>query len=256
MSVYRVINKKCIEHLFCGWNETLIWSCLEDIMGQAYAENIDEPKSAQILIGDFCFFSGKPNKELIKNKPKDCKSDFIIMIPQNEEWARLIEDAYKENATKVKRYAIKKEPDVFDLDKLNNIVSRIDESFELRMVNEELYNQVISNEWSKDLCSQFVDYKDYKERGIGVVAVKDGVIVSGASSYTVYSKGIEIEIDTRKDYRRRKLALACGAKLILECLKKGLYPSWDAQNKESVALAEALGYHFDKEYIAYEVLGF
>ena len=41
--------------------------------------------------------------------------------------------------------------------------------------------------------------------------------------------------------------------LILECLERGWYPSWDAQNKESVALAEKLGYHFDYEYVAYEV---
>ena len=68
-------------------------------------------------------------------------------------------------------------------------------------------------------------------------------------------EGIEIEIDTREDHRRKGLAYACGAKLILECLKRGLYPSWDAQNKWSVALAEKLGYHFDHEYTAYEITG-
>ena len=50
-----------------------------------------------------------------------------------------------------------------------------------------------------------------------------------ASSYTVYRGGIEIEIDTHPDHRRRGLARACGAALMLECLKRGLY-SWDAQN--------------------------
>lgn len=81
-------------------------------------------------------------------------------------------------------------------------------------------------------------------------------MVSGASSYTVYRGGIEIEIDTRIDYRRQGLALACGAKLIMECLKRGLYPSWDAQNPGSVALSQKLGYHFDREYPVYEINGF
>lgn len=49
---------------------------------------------------------------------------------------------------------------------------------------------------------------------------------------------------------------ACGAKLILECINRNIYPSWDAQNKGSVELAEKLGYHFDKEYIAYEINGY
>ena len=49
------------------------------------------------------------------------------------------------------------------------------------------------------------------------------------------------ETDTREDHRRKGLAYACGAKLILECLERELYPSWDAQNMWSVALAEKLG---------------
>lgn len=35
--------------------------------------------------------------------------------------------------------------------------------------------------------------------------------------------------------------------------KGNLYPSWDAQNMNSVRLAEKLGYEFDHEYVAYEV---
>ena len=36
--------------------------------------------------------------------------------------------------------------------------------------------------------------------------------------------------------------LRCGAALILECLERGLYPSWDAHDTVSLALAEQLGY--------------
>lgn len=82
------------------------------------------------------------------------------------------------------------------------------------------------------------------------------LLIAGASSYSRYDKGIEIEIDTREDHRRKGLAYVCGAKLILECLEEGLYPSWDAQNKWSVALAEKLGYHFSHEYVAYEIMGY
>ena len=56
-------------------------------------------------------------------------------------------------------------------------------------------------------------------------------------------------IDTRENHRRRGLAYVCGARLILECLDRGLYPSWDAQNKASVALAEKLGYHYSPMYL-------
>ncbi|MBP3753936.1 MAG: GNAT family N-acetyltransferase [Lachnospiraceae bacterium] len=50
----------------------------------------------------------------------------------------------------------------------------------------------------------------------------------------------------------RLATIACSA-LILRCLKENLYPSWDAQNMNSVRLAEKLGYEFAHEYVAYEV---
>ena len=80
-------------------------------------------------------------------------------------------------------------------------------------------------------------------------------LVAGASSYSSYRGGIEVEIDTREDQRRRGLAYVCGARLILECCSRSLYPSWDAHNLWSVALAEKLGYHFDHSYTAYETEG-
>ena len=135
--------KENIQKIFKNWNETIIWSCLQGIMGKILTNSSED--AAMAILGDFAFYAGNPSEELVKYKPESCKQDFIIMVPQNAGWAELIE------------------------------------------------------------------------------------------------KG---------------LAYACGAKLILECLEEGLYPSWDAQNKWSVALAEKLGYHFSHEYVAYEIMGY
>ena len=78
---------------------------------------------------------------------------------------------------------------------------------------------------------------------------------SGASSYVVYDKGIEIEIDTKREYRGKGLATVVGAKLILECLANNITPSWDAHDLRSVHLAEKLGYHLSHDYVVYEVEG-
>jgi GNAT superfamily N-acetyltransferase len=110
---------------------------------------------------------------------------------------------------------------------------------------------MIHEDWSRDLCSQFAHYHDYRKRGIGVAVIHQGKPVSGASSYTVYNGGIEIEVDTKPEFRRKGLAAACSARLILECLQRGLYPSWDAYDLRSVALAEKLGYHADDPYTVY-----
>lgn len=248
------MKKKVITNVFDDWEETIIWSCVQDIMGKVYTNEAED--AAMAILGDFAFYAGKPSEDLIRLKPESCKQDFIIMVPQSDKWGNLIEKCYGDKAKKVTRYAIKKEPDVFDTEKLQQAVMEMPEGYELKLIEEMEYNMCRSNGWSKDLVSQYRNYDAYKELGIGVVVLKAGELVAGASSYSRYDKGIEIEIDTREDQRRKGLAYACGAKLILECLKKDLYPSWDAQNKWSVALAEKLGYHFSHEYVAYEVMGY
>lgn len=242
------------ENFFENWDETIIWSCMQGIMGEVHVNSAED--AAMAILGDFVFYAGNPSEELVRFKPESCRNDFIIMVPQNEIWAELIEKCYGDKAKKVVRYAIKKEKNIFDTEKLGQAILNLPDGYELKMIEEAEYHMCRNSDWAKDLVSQYEDYVTYKVLGLGVVALKDGELVSGASSYSTYREGIEIEIDTRKDQRRKGLAYACGAKLILECLKKGLYPSWDAQNKWSVALAEKLGYHFSHEYAAYEIMGY
>lgn len=242
-----------IKDIFGTWDETLIWSCLQGIMGELHTNSVGD--AAMAILGDFAFYAGNPSEELVRFRQEHCKQDFMIMVPQNDAWANLIEKCYGNRAKKVTRYATKKEKDVFDVSKLEQAVLSLPEGYELRMLEEKEYGMCRNNGWANDLVSQYKDYDRYKELGLGVVALKDGELAAGASSYSTYSGGIEIEIDTREDHRRKGLAYACSAKLILECLKRGLYPSWDAQNKWSLALAEKLGYHVSHEYTAYEIMG-
>lgn len=254
--IYEITDAINAAPLFGDWEETLIWSCLQGIMGKIYANDLNRPTAAMAMIADFIFFAGKPNQELVLYKPDRCTKDFMIMVPQNEQWENMIMHCYQERAKKSVRYAIKKEPDVFDKDKLEKAVASLPEQYNIAMIDESLYHMCRAEAWSSDFVSQFPDYEKYRKLGVGAVVCKDNIIVSGASSYTRYRDGIEIEIDTRKEYRQKGLAYACGAKLILECLKRDLYPSWDAQNKISVVLAEKLGYHFSHEYTAVEIYGY
>lgn len=245
---------KDVTNMFDNFNETIIWSCLQGVMGEIHTDKTAD--AAMAILGDFAFFAGKPSEELIMFKPESCRQDFIIMVPENDEWAKLIEKSYGDKAKKVSRYAIKKEKDVFDVVKLKQACSKLPNGYEMHLLGEAEYRLCQKNSWAKDLVSQFGDYAAYRKLGLGVVVLKDKELVAGASSYSRYNEGIEIEIDTRIDHRRKGLAYACGAKLILECLEKGLYPSWDAQNIWSVSLAEKLGYHFSHEYTAYEIMGY
>lgn len=250
--IFELQDTEKASELFNDWPETIIWSCLQKVMGNIYVDNLDTPKSAMAFLGDFCFLAGVPMKELVLYTPESCIHGMII-VPQNEQWADLIVRCYGSKAEKITRYAIKKESDIFDTAKLQDVINSLPADYSLMMIDENIYNQCKKKTWSQELVSHYANYEMYKKLGLGVVIIKDGELVSGASSYTSYKEGIEIDIDTKTEYRRRGLAYACGAKLILECLDRGLYPSWDAHNLASVALAEKLGYHFSHKYTAFEM---
>lgn len=332
--IYKLINPQDAAVLFSGWQETMIDSCLQGIMGEIYAARIGENgvelkgdsdsanedsrctpetaaysgrrenvqiRSAMAVLGDFCFLAGEPDVELVSYKPENCDKDFMIMVPQDSfqresgktrissvsseresgktgissepseresagtlnlqnssqkaSWEELIRQVYGDKVRQVTRYAFKKEEHIWDMGKLQEAVSSLSSEYSLRLIDEELYRKCLEKDWSRDLVAQYLDYEQYRKLGLGVAILQGQEIVAGASSYSSYDGGIEIEIDTREDHRREGLAYACGARLILECCSRNLYPSWDAQNLHSVALAEKLGYHVDHAYTAYEIWG-
>lgn len=234
-----------IAPLFDGWEETMVWACLEGVMGRGEAN--EDGTAGLIVQQDFSFLAGKPDEGLLRRAPGP------ILVPRRPDWHGLIEETFGVRAVKETRYAIRKEPDVFDRARLAQLAAALPSGYTLRLIDEALVPVLLAQSWSKDFCAAFDSPADCCRRGLGVVAMYEGVPVAGAGSYCVYQGGIEIEIDTRTDHRRRGLAAACGARLILECLDRGLYPSWDAIDLRSVALAEKLGYHRGAPYPVYWV---
>ena len=228
------------------WPETIIRTCLQGHWGRAWADNAEAPKSARIVVGDFVFYAGEPDLEMVNSTEGFFRES--ILTPQHAGWAALVEQVWGPTTEKLTRYAIKKEPDVFDRANLEKLVSGLPEGYEMRLLGKELVEQAQTEPWSWHLCGQYDGVEDFLRRGVGVGITYQGKLAASASSYSVYDTGIEIEIDTDPAHRGKGLATVCGAKLILTCLDRGLYPSWDAADLRSVHLAEKFGYHMDGAY--------
>lgn len=239
-----------VARLFGDWPETIIWTCLEGTMGDIYVDDSQLPQSALALYGRqsfFGFLAGQPHRDLLKM----CEEKDVIMVPQNQAWSDLIEEAYGDRVRFFTRYATKKDTE-FDLGYLQKLVDELPENFDMKRIDRNLYEACLVEEWSRDLVGNYIDVEQFLDLGLGYVILHKGQVVSGASSYASYSAGIEIEVDTREDYRGMGLAKACAAQLILACLDCGLYPSWDAHTLTSLKLAEKQGYQLDKPYRVYE----
>jgi predicted GNAT family acetyltransferase len=103
------------------------------------------------------------------------------------------------------------------------------------------------------LVHNFRSHEEFITRGVGLGILHQGTFVSGASSAAVGGGRLEIEIQTHRQFRRRGLARALSAALILYCLEHGLEPCWDAANESSSALAQQLGFHSTGKYEAYRL---
>ncbi len=246
--IYELNDPSKAASLFADWEDldTGVMACLDHVMGKILVRDPDHPKSAMAVIGDFAFCAGEPDLDLLHGKP----DRWMLVVPQNEAWAALIENNFPAN--KRIRYAIRKETE-FDRAKLEGMAKALPEGYTLRRIDSELYDLCLKDEHLKDCVSVFESKEKYLDLGRGFAVMKDGRMVAAASSYSRYLGGIDIEIDTAREERHKGLGSAAAARLILQCLDEGLYPAWDAANKLSVRLAEKLGYEFSHEYVCYSI---
>ena len=108
--------------------------------------------------------------------------------------------------------------------------------FELRQVRLEEVTQ-FATDLDPALIYNFRSHEEFITRGVGLGILHQGTFVSGASSAAVGGGKLEIEIQTHRQFRRRGLARAVAAALILYCLEHGIEACWDAANEPSAALA-------------------
>ena len=58
--VYELADTEKATALFEGWSETLIWSCLQRVMGKIFVTDLEKPHSALAFVGCFAFYGGEP----------------------------------------------------------------------------------------------------------------------------------------------------------------------------------------------------
>lgn len=252
--IYQVNSelRRNLASFFESMTDTMILSCIQGHMGEAWVDNLENPTMIELIVGEFVFLAGKAKgeeaEELIINIPINS-----FILAENKSWGNLIENFYSECVTKIKRYSFLKDKKHLDYEYIKSLIDNLPKGYELKKADKEFLDKYSIEKISEDFVAQFNSVDDYLNRGIGYYIVKDGEVVSGASSYSIYDDGIEIEIDTDVNHRNKRLATVVAAALIIDCLDNGLYPSWDAANLTSLKLAKKLGYKFNEEYEVYNV---
>lgn len=216
-------------------------SVLDGLMGRAYADNIDNPKFAILIVRSYCFMSGNLEKQNLKELIDNKLNGYKIIPSDNLKTA--IEELFGDNVNKTERYSLKKDPE-FDKERLQDYVGKISKDYNFQKIDKMLAEKIKE--------TQFINITDnYEKYGIGYCCIYNNEIVGVASSNIFYKDGIEVNIKVKEEHRRKGIATALASQLILECLKQNKKISWDASNLNSVGLAQKLGFEYDSTYSTY-----
>lgn len=241
-------NRKALMPLFEGFEDSVLISCAEGRTGICHCDDPDAPTAGVIEAGDFYFTAGDPAFAREAFEIAKGNSEAVFM-PASEGWIKAL-TGLGEGIITTTRYRTSP-PEKYDIDKISKLADVSEfADYKLEMISDRYYAQALEAEWSWAFVGNFLDYKDFSENAFGCCITHEGRLICAASCYSVYSRGVEVEIATHPDYRRKGLATIAGAAFIAECVRRGLRPHWDAANTMSLKIASKFGYTLKEEYTA------
>jgi GNAT superfamily N-acetyltransferase len=174
---------------------------------------------------------------------------YSLLMPSSAGWAELAREIYPETLEPFTRFRFS--ADSLSAPNLSQCLGESGYREQVIPITAEIARKLIQQPESYFEISEFDSVEDFLERGLGYTVLDDEKVMGVAYSSLVCSAGIEVSIFVEERYRRKGVATALASRLLVESLKRGLRPNWDAANGESYRLAKKLGYTFVEAYDAY-----
>ena len=222
-------------------------SVLEGVMGELFVDDRLKPRVARAVIGDFHAIAGDQESSSATAALRAVPDGEYIAV--HESWHELVRQTLQAAQT-YDRFAFSA-PAKWDRERLASFRESLPPEYMLHRIDAGMVADFRT--LNETFVDNFASLDDFLRLGVGFGITKDGEFVAGCSSYTISSRCLEFEIETRRDYQRRGLALVTGSRMIEHCLDNGLEPCWDAAHEGSALLAEALGFVKRLPYTAYRL---
>ena len=216
---------------------------LEGTMGEVYVDNEDHPQIAVLAVPnlELNIISGDAKQPAVRKYLEELPAPKILILVC-EGLEKTLRQIHPGRLIYLERYAFTSEK--LDVRYLNDLKSELADGYRLQKIDLEMALQLAAedSEFAAEHMINFDSPQDFIQRGFGYCILQEDEIVSAATTFVICKKGIEIQINTRKEHRGRGLATVVAAQLVIHCLQNNLDPNWDAANKPSVGLAKKLGY--------------
>lgn len=224
---------------------------LEDQMGTAFVDDLEEPAVFQISMVVFHYLAGNPQhpfaREIVAQFPP-----YHLLMAAAPGFLRVFRDVFGPRLMALTRYRFSAEN--LSIHFLNNLLERSPVRDYIEPFDRPLVEGMHADSEGYIDISPYDSPEDFLQRGMGYACYEGGEMIGAAYASLVSCSGIEISLYVEPYFRRRGVATALSAALILWALENRLTPHWDAANPESRALALKLGFTPRGEYQAYYVV--
>ncbi len=237
-----------------GWcRDSMVKSYFDGLMGTGFAERESDAHWAAVRAGDYLFCAGSPVNAEAAAEYIRCEmgSEAVIVPEYAEDWLAALTDSGLA-LTAFTRYHTRLPEGGFDLEALQRAADAVNGCGCMRIVRagEKEYAQLRDCEWENSFVANFGGMEDFLENGFAFCIYVGDELASAASTFGYYSGGYELQIATAPKFRRRGFAMSAAAAFLLECIRRGKTPHWDAAHLGSVRIAQRLGFVPDGEYTA------
>lgn len=186
----------------------------------------------------FVYLDGEPEEESIARVDSSFRVRPLVCL--TEAWEGQIQGRYPDAA--IFRRTMMKPACRFILPE--NI--EIPEGYRLAGMDEAAFEQ---HPFSHG--ANYSGWAAFRAEGSGAVVYDGEEIVAAASSFLSLDGEAELDVSTKESHRGKKLASACVARMLRDCMERGIIVHWDAQNDVSRHLAEKFGFEAEGAYSVY-----
>lgn len=226
-----------------------MYGALSGAFSEAFADWAEHPTVGMICIHDFVFFAGDTScataATMIRSRPTSS-----WLIGRDGAWQKRFVELCGDQLRPKVRFAFQSPP-VWDREWLTGLIRSVPAGCTLMQIPEA--DAARFAQLSDTLVDFDAQGHPTMARSVGFGVEQDGQFIAGCAGAAAGGM-LEFEIQTQLAHRRRGLATAVAAAMILYCLDHGLQPCWDAANEMSACLAEKIGFVGRTPYSAYQIL--
>jgi len=226
----------------------LVHGVLHGAFGEAFVDQTESATVGMIGVLDFVFFAGDAScataAEMIGSQQAGS-----WLIGRDAAWQARFIKRWGDQLKQKERFAFQA-PTVWNRERLAAWQHELPIGCRLKPITEAAAARFAQ------LSASLVDFDAQGQPtmaySVGFGVEQDGQFISGCVGAPAGGM-LDFEIQTALAHRRRGLATAVAAAMILYCLDHDLRPCWDAANEMSARLAEKVGFVGRTPYRAYQI---